>query len=278
MSDYLVIDSDNYKASGIDAFFFPGGEPHVRIPDFRGKRVLLFLKLRTWNDAGLAACLMDALGEQINFVTFIPYFPGARQDRTDGFTPTTKAIYKKLLGSPTFVFDEHSLKVSTWAKNFHFTNLKIEIKDDVVGIIAPDKGAEDRALAFRDTFYPEAGFIQADKTRDFATGALTGYKIPKLTDIGRYIIVDDICDGGGTFNLLANAFDNDLVGNKSKLELFVSHGIFSKGVRALSPKIEHITTTNSWCDLLNIEAAEGYKAVNRLTVLLLEQLFDSIMV
>jgi hypothetical protein len=60
--------------------------------------------------------------------------------------------------------------------------------------------------------------------------------------------VDDICDGGGTFNLLAEAWKRKLrIDQHSKLELFVSHGIFSKGLDAIDPVIEHITTTDSWC-------------------------------
>jgi phosphoribosylpyrophosphate synthetase len=70
--------------------------------------------------------------------------------------------------------------------------------------------------------------------------------MPELQRSGRHIIVDDICDGGGTFNLLAEAWKRKNPAY-SKLELFVSHGIFSKGLDAIDPVIEHITTTDSWC-------------------------------
>ena len=41
----LVIDSDNYSAAGIETMFFPGGEPHVKLPLYR-EPVILYGKLR----------------------------------------------------------------------------------------------------------------------------------------------------------------------------------------------------------------------------------------
>src|SRR5882672_7111551 len=104
-----IIDSDNYAASGIETMFFPGGEPHVKVPIFT-EPLLLHLKLRTWNSVGLAACLMSALcAQDANFRVFIPYFPGARQDRTDGTAPLTVQIMSELLQRvyPIYVFDPH---------------------------------------------------------------------------------------------------------------------------------------------------------------------------
>ena len=54
-----------------------------------------------------------------------------------------------------------------------------------------------------------------------------------------------------TFNLLAEAFAQRAgeLGSPCALELFVSHGLFSKGLGAISPVIGQITTTDSWCRL-----------------------------
>jgi hypothetical protein len=59
----LIIDSDNYAASGVETMFFPGGEPHVKIPRFK-EMPILHLKLRTWNDVGFASLLTNALHNQ----------------------------------------------------------------------------------------------------------------------------------------------------------------------------------------------------------------------
>jgi ribose-phosphate pyrophosphokinase len=270
-----IIDSDNYLASGIETMFFPGGEPHAKLPPISGD-VLLFLKPRTWDDVGLGACVIDGLtrSDADRIVAFIPYFPAARQDKTKGDAPLTLALTVRLLGRgrhSVVTFDEHSLAMEQQLGHHACLmprHLQVPTRGDVVGVIAPDEGAVARANSFRDAFYPDCPLVQCFKKRDPRTGALSGYVLPLLTESGCYVVVDDICDGGGTFNLLAQAFEHDPRGSNSQLELFVSHGIFSKGVGAISPRYRHITTTDSWCRL---------DSDDRLTVLRLSPLFERIM-
>jgi len=271
-----IIDSDDYAAAGIETMVFPGGEPHVKLPEFSGD-ILLFLKLRSWIDVGFAALVGDALSRSgaKTVYSFVPYFPAARQDRApDGHAPFTLR-YTSLLLSPdqqraVSVFDPHSPVIFSTARVHRVlmpSDLDIPRRDDVVGIIAPDSGATDRARKFCDAFYPGCPVLQCSKRRDPSSGSLSGYVLPSLPTCGRYIIVDDICDGGGTFNLLAREFKADPLCAGSKLELFISHGIFSKGIDAIDPVIEHITTTDSWCRL---------SSDDRLTVLPLSPLFPLI--
>lgn len=257
----MIIDSDNYKAAGIETLFFPGGEPHVKVPRKwkSAEAIKLFLKLRTWNDVGLAACLLDVLerrGDTVSEV-FIPYFPGARQDKAfDMEAPYTVALVENMLcGSHDIsVFDPHSpvLEAMGGVRDVYMpADLRIDVDEEkhgpVIGIIAPDAGAYERAANFRESFYPNAALIECSKVRDKRTGHIGHYEMGKLQDSGgRYIVVDDICDGGGTFNLLAQAFEADPMSLDSELELFVSHGIFSKGTLAVSPRYSRITTTDSW--------------------------------
>lgn len=268
-----IIDSDHYAASGIETLVFPGGEPHVKVPDLTGD-ILLLLKLRSWNDMGFAALVADAVSRSgaESVRTFVPYFPAARQDRApDGHAPFTLRYTSLLLcpdpGRTVSVFDPHSpvlLSTAHIERAFMPADLSVPLADDVVGIIAPDKGATERARKFRDAFYPGRALLQCSKRRDATTGALSGYNLPTLPAPGRYIIVDDICDGGGTFNLLAASFKADPLAPRCSLELFVSHGIFSKGLDAIDPVFERIITTDSWCRL---------PTNHRLTVLPLSPLF-----
>lgn len=248
-----IIDSDYYKASGIETMFFSGGEPHVKIPTFNVP-LLLWLKLRTWADVGFAALLMNALDWQgCAYRAFIPYFPGARQDRSDGHAPFTLEIMAYFLRqTSTYVFDPHSERTVDLVNPICFMPtdlLQMPRSENVFGIIAPDEGATARAAQFRDKYYPEAELVQGTKVRDPHSGELSNYNLEPLTRIGTYIIVDDICDGGGTFNLLVEAFQKDPLSkfSGSRLEMFVSHGIFSKGINNISSRIEKITTTDSWC-------------------------------
>ncbi len=78
--------------------------------------------------------------------------------------------------------------------------------------------------------------------------------MPPLSEPGKYLIVDDICDGGGTFNLLAQEFEKDPVANDSELHLWVSHGIFSRGLDNISPTIKKIYTTDSFYPHISLQA------------------------
>jgi ribose-phosphate pyrophosphokinase len=258
-----IIDSDRYWESGVEAFFFPGGEPHVKInSDYNNQDVVLFLKARTWNDVGIGACVSNALalGPARTVSTFIPYFPGARQDRESERTPMTLALMANLfrpvnttVPNRIYTFDEHSPFAQLYLGKhpvFMPKDLNIPTSENVVGIVAPDAGATARATSFRDAFYPGIQVIQCSKKRDPQSGRLSNYELPPLPPVfgrSRYIVVDDICDGGGTFNLLASAFDADPNGRDAQLTLFVSHGIFSKGLNAISSRYDKIITTDSWC-------------------------------
>ena len=62
------------------------------------------------------------------------------------------------------------------------------------------------------------------------------------------VIVDDICDGGGTFLGLATELKAK---NAGELILIVTHGIFSKGLESLTSVFDKIYSTNSFSDFEN---------------------------
>lgn len=267
----LIIDSDNYAKAGIETMFFSDGQPHAKVPPLTGS-VVLFLKLRTWADVGLATAVtaaVDASGAS-KVVVFIPYFPGARQDKVSQ-PPLMARIMGRLFHADAVelvTFDIHSEAAFIFSeahRNLMPSHLDIPTKSDVVGIIAPDKGAVQRATEFRDAFYPGAIVLECSKKRNALTGELSDYHMPALERAGRYIIVDDICDGGRTFNLLAEAFVNDPAYQATSyaLELFVSHGIFSRGISNLHPAIEHITTTDSFAKESDYHPESTYLVASR---------------
>ncbi len=88
--------------------------------------------------------------------------------------------------------------------------------------------------------------IQALKDRDPSTGKLSNfrftdesydaiYNLPAKEETYKVLVVDDICDGGGTFipivNNLREAFSE--IDEKADVDLYVTHGIFSKGTSSL---------------------------------------------
>jgi ribose-phosphate pyrophosphokinase len=83
---------------------------------------------------------------------------------------------------------------------------------------------------------------RAEKHRDSDTGKLSGFTCEPLPETGRFLIVDDICDGGGTFMGLAEATGVP----KDRLGLYVSHGVFSGSAHLLHNHFGEIVTTDSY--------------------------------
>lgn len=175
---------------------------------------------------------------------FFPMFPGGRQDKKvvkDGvdflvtLSHSLSTIMKVVASnSKIYTVDPHSS--ATLANNMRIINqiniieaVGDEIErlrdEDYDVIIAPDSGARDRAELIADAL--DVPLLSLKKHRDPATGRILHYS---GFNIGRTkgLVVDDICDGGATFNMLAQS------GNpQAELHLFVTFGIFSKGSEEL---------------------------------------------
>jgi ribose-phosphate pyrophosphokinase len=252
----MIIDTDNYEASGIEVFQFPGGEWHANVPSLYGKTggsLHVFAKFRTWDDVGKFLVVADALRTQrIRVYLFAPYFPGLRQDRNPGgLTPLTCQIYGRLLNdfsSHITVVDAHSeAGLIEVAKVRRMTNIEPQrfvgdlIEDAPTHIVIPDKGAKGRSEAIGRLF-PGVMMVQAEKTRDFNTGKLSGFRVPNMGTADRILIADDICDGGGTF---VGLLDKIRETSSASVDLYVTHGIFSKGLQVLEG-FDRIYTTDSF--------------------------------
>ncbi len=259
---YIDLTDPMKPPPGIEFLFFPGGEPHVKLDTIEDDKVFVGASITQWEFFGELVVLLNALHHQNKEVTlFIPYFPGARQDRNPGGnTPLTVEIYGKILApyvNHLIVFDLHShLGVEILSKLFPKVSYfhPFQIPEDLLpedmelidGIIVPDKGAVERATLVAAHLYHNCPIVQCEKIRDFDSGKILGFEMPALPSAGSYLVVDDICDGGWTFNELAEAFSKDPHFQQSELHLYISHGIFSKGLQAISPIYDSITCTDSF--------------------------------
>ncbi|RYF48025.1 MAG: phosphoribosyltransferase [Cytophagaceae bacterium] len=77
------------------------------------------------------------------------------------------------------------------------------------------------------------------------------------------LIVDDICDGGGTFIGLAAELRKL---NPERISLAVSHGIFSKGIDPLTNWLDHVYTTDSFSTLTSTDAFTQIALKNLITL------------
>jgi ribose-phosphate pyrophosphokinase len=110
-------------------------------------------------------------------------------------------------------------------------------------LISPDAGAAKKVFDLASALRIET-VIECGKKRDVLTGNLSGFTVPLDDFDGRpCLIVDDICDGGGTFLGLGSELKKH---NSGDLFLAISHGIFSKGFDELSSIFKQVFTTDSF--------------------------------
>lgn len=239
------------------SFLFAGGEPHIKISDGFNTTdpVTITQRINSFNDLGLICIAVDALRRMgvKEIELFIPYFPAARQDRVmiPG-EPLSVKVYADIINAMTLVsvtvFDPHSevtpalLNNCITVSNHEFIKQVIAKIGTDVKLISPDGGALKKIYKVSE-FLAGAEVVECSKSRDVKTGKLSGFKAYAEDLAGAdCLIVDDICDGGGTFIGLAEALKAK---NAGKLYLAISHGIFSKGFDDLEKYFEQIFTTDS---------------------------------
>lgn len=253
------------SAIGYKTMVFPDGQPHIKLDvsqangHDRSGPLRVLTRLNNPNDLLLALFVKNAL-DYLGFTHIelhVSYLLAARMDRVmlDG-EPFSLKVVAAVLNQANFkkvkIFDPHS-EVSTAVidRSYVVTNHQFakDALDDYtrrysgerVCLVSPDAGALKKV-------HKLAGFLGVDnviecmKERDVRTGALTNFKTTaERLDGQACCIVDDICDGGGTFAGTARMLKDKGAG---RVSLVVSHGIFSRG--AAIDFIDEIYTTDSF--------------------------------
>ena len=248
-------------------FRFPGGEWHLKDVIDQDSTPAGSVWIARVNGSSVDELVLAALFAQVGhsrqqpFVLLLPYLPAARSDRGE---PTGAIVYSDLIRSmnPQQVIgiDPHSPVIEQFMAPkltaLDPTPLVVRVLRDTSraydAIIAPDKGAVDRAGAVADAL--GVPLLTANKHRDFETGKITDISIDGAEDYGSYLVVDDICDGGGTFMGLAQALGKNTGG--PRLGLWVTHGVFSGNAGFLRKYYDRIYTTDSHpgCGSLDVKA------------------------
>ncbi len=239
----------------LETFTFPGGECHVRvdISDIGDKtEILAYLG---HSEAILQLLLaVDAI-RRVNPNTVInltiPYFPYGRQDRVcnpgEALSLSVMAnLINSLQCNQVTIYDPHSevtpaqlnrCVVITLAQIITSTALAGKIAQNNLALVSPDAGAEKKIDQLIQYLESPVEVFYARKTRDLLTGAITSTNIQGNVSGKDLLILDDICDGGQTFIELAKVLKT--LGARN-LYLYVTHGIFSKGLDVLKPYFEQV--------------------------------------
>jgi ribose-phosphate pyrophosphokinase len=245
-------------------FTYPAGEQQVRFTDEGVRQIKMSDKIqviaRITNSAHVVNLLLlsNALmhhAKRRETELILPYFPYARADRrfTDGDCWGLE-MFRTLVDVMGYdkvkTLDVHS-KVTEKRITSLFDNVDpSDFIDEALKrctyrpqLLIPDAGAAERYH----------GALFCEKKRDSVTGKLTGFKVPpkEAFDGESILIVDDICDGGGTFIGIAEELRKQ--GVTQPLYLYVTHGVFSKGFDELNKHFEQIFTTNSFTEWVGVD-------------------------
>jgi ribose-phosphate pyrophosphokinase len=276
---YILNLTDNEKSDiKFQISKFPDGQQSVTITDSKhvldisqiaGHPVTIKSRLNSFKDLELIICTTQALRElRIKEIhLYVPYFVGARSDRkfVQGSTNYLKNVICPIINSQNFetvkVIDAHSDVLEACLNNYikednhrlvKFALPLIDNKDGAqkrVVLVSPDAGAYKKIFDVAQRFGIE-NVVTASKHRDIQTGKITHTEIPNIEQYGedhKFVIVDDICDGGRTFTELAKEIRKRNA--ISDIHLIVTHGIFSAGLKPLNEAFTSIFCTNSYSDM-----------------------------
>jgi ribose-phosphate pyrophosphokinase len=244
---------DNSGKLEYDYFTFSGGEEHVRIKRVYSKNITMSANLRSSRHVMQMLLLNDALKRMgCSIKLRVDYVPYARQDRVCNVGEALSIkVFADLINSCGFdtvtIVDPHSDVTPALINNCevieqHSAVTRIRHREYSV-VVAPDAGASKKAFKVAKELGVDTVVI-AEKVRDVSTGHIlkTHIAVGKL-DKARILVVDDICDGGRTFIELAKVIYSN--SNYEILDLFVTHGIFSQGVKNVKEHFDNIYTTDS---------------------------------
>lgn len=274
---FITVNGESFAAS---AFAFPGGELQVRLPDLPFLRpsespVLVTARIQSSDDLVQLVLATEVLARVLPDITrrlTIPYFPYARQDRVmqdwEAFSLRPVCAMVNALGyDRVTVLDPHSdvlpalldrVDVVTQLdliRGFHALADMLR-GDERLVIVSPDAGAAKKALKVAQHF--KRPLAVAGKEREIATGEIlrTTLADPGAVQGRSCLIVDDICDGGRTFTELAKVLRE---AGATSIHLYVTHGIFSKGLGVFDGLIDAVFTTDSFIPSHAVEETQRVK-------------------
>jgi ribose-phosphate pyrophosphokinase len=251
-------DSPSYECFG-----YPGGEWQVRLKGpVTADHVRVIARLQNAADILKLALLKNAIGNKPYTELILPYLPYSRADRA--FVPNDcvgldafGSVINSMAWDAVVTLDAHNhIAAVTYIAALLDVPADLFIQRAIVEfahkhqakritVLFPDEGARLRYYVLPPIIGSNLEIIELDvkqceKVRNPADGKLLYFDLPPLDNSQPAIIVDDICDGGGTFVGIAQK------AGVLNLGLYVTHGIFSRSLEVLFSYFDHIYTTDSF--------------------------------
>lgn len=242
---------NQYTGEGYKSILYPDNQPHIQLTASSPEDARVIWPIRSSLEMMQLLEVSNALDHVYSRKKdlVIPYLMGARFDRVmnhgDSFD---LEVVADLINSMNFervnLFDVHSEVATALIKRSHsHNNSKLVMaydQEDAI-LILPDAGAAKKSGKYAEWNPRISSAVQCIKSRDLETGGIQLVVLePQKCEDNNCVIIDDICDGGATFLAIAKQI------KPKHLALIVSHGIFSKGFRALDEAFDQIITSDSY--------------------------------
>jgi ribose-phosphate pyrophosphokinase len=246
---------------------FPDGQPHFKLDGGISEwdHVQIITRIESAADVLVLGLAVDSVRSLCKgrISVNIAYMLGARMDRRIApGQPATLHVLAAMLNAACSeahdvrILDPHS-QVTLDLVNRSTAILPTRLlevalhniatrHDSIPVVVVPDAGAVGRTRELMHAVKARNFVVNCGKKRDSETGKLSGFELLSGTEGLRgehCLIVDDLCDGGGTFAGIATVLRE--AGAKS-VSLCVTHGIFSKDLPIQG--IDHVYTTDSYSD------------------------------
>lgn len=267
----LHLDEPGESDVAYETMTFPDGQPHVRLDADtlrgivgRGGTLEIIARVKSATRVVELGLVLDAArsaleGSDARIGLSLSYLLGARMDRRIApGQPATLHVLASMLrpaleGLAAFrILDPHSpvaLEVFPHAEVIVPDALVVDAllhlrarTAQVPVVVIPDKGAVARTTSILERVGGSQDVARCVKRRDPVTGNLSGFALEEGDVRGRAcLIVDDLCDGGGTFSGIASVLRE---AGATSVSLLVTHGVFSRGIAI--PGIDATYCTDSY--------------------------------
>ena len=253
------------KGENINSILYPDNQPHVNVQNIlEGDEVKVVCSII---DSITLIKLMECSNSLDNLfakkkILAIPYLMGARFDRLmqHGDSIDLKVVADVINGlnfEKVLLYDVHS-ETSTMliknAVNIPNDNLVLNYHKSNSILICPDAGAVKKVSKYITLNQHLSDVVYCIKNRDLSNGNISLKVLePEKCEGKNCVIIDDLCDGGGTFIGIAGQI------KPSHLTLIVTHGIFSKGFSILDKMFNEIIVSDSYRESYNSNIAKVIK-------------------
>lgn len=233
---------------------FPDGEPHLKFMNELDRKDEYQVDCRITNPTDLfivcqVADILDRLS--VKWKLRIYYLMSMRMDRVISFNePFSLKVVANMLNSfnpsEVEILEPHSQRTIDEIYESKSASVVKNIDFSKFIVVFPDKGAKERYSDFKCSNY----IVTCNKVRDPNTGKLISFEItnPEVIEKApaemQFVVINDLCDRGGTLVGVANLLKN----YNRKHNIFVTHLVNEKGIKNLCENYDFVTVTNSYKD------------------------------